>query len=175
MDYKEFRNKLLKTTVPKKAKVNNSWGVYDSYKYIRKNKWFDIGRPLKEKEFYGIIRGINNLLAEEVAKGREVVFPHRMGKLELRKIQRGVSIVDGKLKNTYPIDWNETVKLWYADEEARNNKTLLRREVDYAYHIKYNKFNADYENQSFYEFALNRFIRQALKNNILKGIIDTLW
>lgn len=175
MEYKEFRNKLLKTEAPKKAKINNSWGVYDAYKAIRKHQWYDIGRPLKEHEFYAIIRGINDLFAEEIANGKEMVFPGRMGKLELRKVQRGVSIVDGKLRNTYPINWDETIRLWYEDEEARKNKTLLRNESDYMYFVKYNKFGTIYENQSFYEFTLNRFIKKALKKNIEKGKIDTLW
>lgn len=175
MEYSEFRNELLKTRSPKKAKVNNSWGVYDAYKHIRKNRWYDIGRPLKEHEFYSIIRSINDLLAENVSNGEEVVFPYRMGKLELRKIKRGVSIVDGKLKNTYNINWADTIRLWYEDEEARKNKTLLRDESDYLYFIRYSKFNAIYENQCFYEFALNRFIKKALSKNIIEGKIDTLW
>jgi hypothetical protein len=175
MEYKEFRNKLLKTEVPRKAKVSNSWGVYDAYKAIRKHKWYDIGRPLKEKEFYSIIRGINDLLAEEIAEGKEVVFPGRMGKLELRKVERGVSIVGGKLKNTYHINWAKTIKLWFEDKEAMANKTLIRDETDYMYFVKYTKYDAAYENQCFYEFVLNRFVKIALKKNIQEGKIDTLW
>lgn len=175
MDYKEFNKIITKKGLPKKAKVTNSWGVYDAYKFIRKQKWYDIGRPLKEHEFYSIIRKVNDLLALEVSQGNEVVFPCRMGKLELRKIRRGVSIVDGKLKNTYPINWDETLRLWFEDEEARKDKTLLRNETQYVFHVKYNKFNANYENQCFYEFTLNRFIKLALKDNIKKGKIDALW
>lgn len=175
MEYKEFSNQIRKSRMPKQAKVRGSWGVYDAYKAIRKENWFDIGKPLKEHEFYSIIRGVNELFAEELSQGREMVFPNRMGKLELRKIKKGVSIVDGKLKNTYPIAWHDTIKLWFEDEEARRNKTLLRNETEIVYHVKYNKYNANYENQCFYEFTLNRFIKQALKRNIDKGKIDTLW
>ena len=39
----EFRRKVLKVDGPRKHKVRNSWGIYDAYKYTRKNKWFDIG------------------------------------------------------------------------------------------------------------------------------------
>lgn len=175
MDYQEFVSQVQKQRAPKQAKVRNSFGVYDCYKAIRKQKWLDIGRPLKEHEFYSIIRSINDLLAEELANGKEVVFPSRMGKLELRKFSNSVSLVDGKIKNTYPIDWENTLRLWFEDEESRNKKTLLRHESEYTFHIKYNKFAANYENQCFYEFSLNRFIKIALKNNILKGKIDTLW
>lgn len=146
MDYKEFRAKLIKTDVPRKPKVRNSWGVYDAYKHIRKKGWYDIGRPLKEHEFYSIVRGVNDLMAEEIVKGNIIKFPHNMGELELRKYKPEVKIVDGKLKIGYPVNWDKTIKLWYEDEEARINKTLLRHEPKYIYHIKYNKYHAMYDN-----------------------------
>lgn len=175
MDYKEFRAKLIKTDVPRKPKVRNSWGVYDAYKHIRKNGWYDIGRPLKEHEFYSIVRGVNDLMAEEIVKGNIIKFPHNMGELELRKYKPEVKIVDGKLKIGYPVNWDKTIKLWYEDEEARINKTLLRHEPKYIYHIKYNKYYAMYENQVFYEFEVNRFIKRALVGSINNGKTDTLW
>ncbi len=175
MDYKEFNTKVRRAGSHSKAKVNNSWGVYDSYKHIRKNGWYDIGRPLKEHEFYTIVRSVNNYLADEVANGNTITFPLRMGKLELRKMKRGASIVDGKLKINYPINWSETLKLWYEDAEAMKNKTLLREETKYVYHIKYCRHDATFENKTFYEFALNRFIKRALKENIKEGKTDTLW
>lgn len=175
MGYDEFTAEVCRKGKAKQAKVRGSWGVYDSYKHIRKNKWYDIGRPLKEGEFYSIIRKVNDIFADEVSKGETVVFPSRMGKLELRKSERGVSIVGGKLKVTYPVDWEGTLRLWYEDEEARRNKTLLRNENRWIYHVRYNKHDATYENKTFYEFTLNRFIKKALKDNIIKGGIDTLW
>lgn len=175
MGFEEFRDKIQKKSQKKHAKVRNSYGVYDVYKVIRKKKWFNIGRPLTEHEFYSIIREVNNLLAEEMAKGNTVVFPLRMGKLELRKRKAGAVISNGKLKVNYPVDWKETLLLWYRDEEAKANKTLIRNECNEVYYVKYNKHNATYENKCFYEFALNRFIKRALKDNIIKGKIDTLW
>lgn len=172
MNSKEFE--VQKAKGHKQARVRNSWGVYDAYKLIRKHQWFDIGRPLGEHEFYSIIRKVNKLAAHEIANGGEFIFPSRMGKLEIRKHIRGVSIVGGKLKNNYPIDWGGTLKLWDSDGEARRNKTLLRFEND-LFHIKYNKFPANFENKGFYEFDTNRFLKKALKENILKGKIDTLW
>ena len=175
MEFTEFVNEIQKKRQKGPFKVRNSWGIYAVYKHIRKNKWYDIGRPLKEHEFYSIIRGVNDLLAEELANGNTVHLPHRMGKLELRKHKNGVSIVNGKLKIKYPIDWSETMKLWFEDSEAKKNKTLLRRDNNQVYHIRYNKYDANYENKSFYEFTLNRFIKLALKDNINQGKIDALW
>lgn len=173
-DLNEFVGTITKRCTQKRAKIRNSWGVYDAYKAIRKNGWYSIGKPVKEHEFYSIIRKINKLAAEEISKGNEFVFPARMGKLEVRKSKRGVSIVDGRLRITYPIDWRSTLELWFQDSEAKKNKTLLRNEND-VYQVKYNKYNANYNNKEFYQFALNRQIKKDLKNNILKGEVNVLW
>lgn len=160
-----------------KGKVTNSFGAYDVYKLVRKHHWYNIGRPITEKEYYAIIRGVNDLLAEELKEGRTVIFPIRMGKLELRKFKVGAFISDGKLKITYPPDWTETLKLWYEDEEARKKKIILRQKNEYVYHIKYcTKGNdANYNNKGFYQFTLNTFIKRALSKNIKQGKIDAIW
>ena len=159
------------------GKVRNSIGVYDVYKAIRKHHWYNIGRPVTEKEFYAIIRSVNKLLAAEIALGNTVKFPYKMGKLELRKYPVGVKIKDGKLKITYPVDWNETLKLWYRDAEAERQKILMRKENPFVYFIRYctegNQCN--YPNKNYYQFATNTFIKKALNKNINKGKVDTLW
>ena len=175
MGFEEFRDKIQKKSQKGHAKIRNSYGSYDAYKAIRKKKWLNIGRPLTEHEFYSIIREVNNLLAEEVASGNTITFPSKMGRLELRKRMVGAKVSNGKLKITYPVDWKETLLLWYNDKEARQKKTLIRNEDNEIYHVKYCKHDATYENKCFYEFALNRFIKRALKDNIKKGKIDTLW
>lgn len=172
-DYKAFRREILSSRT--EGKVRNSIGVYTFYKMIRKHKWFNIGRPLKEHEFYNIIRSINNLLAEEIALGNSVNFPCRMGTLELRKYQPTARFVNGKLRLSYPIDWEKTLKLWYTDEEAKKNKILVRLEETDVYKIKYSKYKANYENKSFYEFSVNKGIKKSLKDNIKKGLVDTAY
>lgn len=156
-------------------KIRNSWGVYDAYKSLRKNHWFNIGRALTEHEFYTIIRSVNKLLADNIVNGETVIFPANMGMLELRKHPKGVSFVNGKLKNTYPIDWGSTKKLWESDEEERQKATLIRYETPNVYHVKYCRGCATYENKSFYQFKLNAHIKKRLKEKIINGETDTLW
>lgn len=99
-----------------------------------------------------------------------------MGRLELRKEYRGVYInEDGTMNITYPVDWKATLKLWFEDEEARNNKTLIRRTDQWVYRIYHDKWDATFNNKMFYDFTLNRYIKQKLKNNINKGIIDSVY
>lgn len=159
----------------KTFKVRNSFGVYDAYKYIRKQGWYNIGRPLKEGEFYAIIRGINNLLAEELLKSQEIKFPASMGRLEMIKYEVGASFKEGQLKVTYPVDWMETWKLWHRDNAAFQEKALVRHTNNWVYRIRYVKDKANYTNKQFYLFTLNSKLKKRLSQNIKNGKIDTLW
>lgn len=168
----DFRKKVLKLDKPRQHKVNNSLGVYDAYKWIRKNKWLDIGRPITEHEFYTIIRQVNNLLAENFLKGRDIVLPHRLGTIELRKYETKMSFNNGKLHTNLPIDWDRTLKLWAEDEEAYKEKMLVKVEEKEIFKIFYNKGKANYNNKSFYEFEVNRDLKRRLKQRIKDGLID---
>ena len=54
----DFRKEVLKVNKSRVHKVNNSLGVYDAYKWLRKNKWLDVG-PISEHDYYTIIRTVN--------------------------------------------------------------------------------------------------------------------
>ena len=168
----DFRKKVLKLDKPRQHKVNNSLGVYDAYKWIRKNKWLDIGRPITEHEFYTIIRQVNNLLAENFLKGRDIVLPHRLGTIELRKYETKMSFNNGKLRTNLPIDWDRTLKLWAEDEEAYKEKMLVKVEEKEIFKVFYNKGKANYNNKSFYEFNVNRDLKKRLKQRIKEGKLD---
>ena len=171
--YKDFKSAIQGLQNTRTHKITNSLGVYDAYKYLRKNKWFNIDRPLTEHEFYQIIRRINNYLAEELINGNDIIFPNRMGKLELRK-RNSLPVIDkkGNIKVTYAIDWDSTLKLWYDDEGAFNNKTLVKFPEKSIFRVKYNKSTANYENKSFMEFQVNRNIKTRLKQKIKNNEID---
>lgn len=171
--YKDFKSAIQGLQNTRTHRITNSLGVYDAYKYLRKNKWFNIDRPLTEHEFYQIIRRVNNYLAEELVNGNDIIFPNRMGKLELRK-RNSLPVIDknGSLKVTYAIDWDNTLKLWYEDEEAFNNKTLVKIPERNIFRVKYNKDTANYENKSFMEFQVNRSIKTRLKQKIKNNEID---
>lgn len=168
----DFRRSILKVDGPRKHKVNNSNGVYQAYKYIRKNKWFDIGRPLTEHEFYTIVRQVNNYLADELLHGHDITLPHRLGRIELRKYDARITINDGVLKTSLPVDWDRTLKLWSEDEEAYKERTLVKMEEKEIFKVFYNRRNANYENKSFYEFEVNRDLKRRLKQKIKSGAID---
>ena len=172
MTYEEFKSEVQHLSSPRKHKVTNSIGVYSAYKWIRKNRWLNIGRCLTEHEFYSIIRKVNDYLADSFLHGNDIKLPHRMGRIELRKYDVRVSFDGEKVKTNLPIDWDKTLKLWYEDEEAYKEKTLVKVEEKEIFKVYYNKQLADYNNQVFYEFNVNRELKKRLKQRIKEGKLD---
>lgn len=168
----EFRRKVLKVDRPRKHKVRNSWGIYDAYKYTRKNKWFDIGQPVTEHQFYSIIRKINNYLADLLLQGHDIELPCRMGTIEVRKYDASISIKDGKVRSNLPVDWDRTLKLWSEDEEAYKERTLIKVEEKEIFSVFYSRTRANYKNKSFYEFRPNRQLKLRIKKRIKMGELD---
>ena len=171
MSYEEFRKEILKVDKPRNHKVKGSYGVYDAYKYIRKNKWYGL-EPFTEHEFYTIIRGINKELANYLSIGGTIKLPYGMGKIMLIKVSAKVKFKEGKLVNTKPIDWDKTLKLWYKDRECKDSKILVRVDTKNKFKIIYDKSRARYKNKTLFSFLPNRELKIKLKENIQEGIVD---
>lgn len=168
----EFRRKILKVNGPRKHKLSNSFGVYHAYKHIRKNKWFNIGKPVSEHDFYNIIRTVNNYLAELLSMGYDIKLPCQMGRLEIRKYAASISCRNNKLVTNLPIDWDRTLKLWAEDEESYQKRILIKMEEKEIFKVYYNRSKANYANKSFFAFDVNRELKKKLKYNIKEGRID---
>ena len=172
MDEKEFRAQVLKLNEPRTHRVSGSLGVYDAYKWVRRNKWLNIGKPISEHDFYSVVRLINNNLADQLVNGTDINLPHRLGRLEVRKNAASITIKDGKVKTNLPIDWDATLKLWFEDEQSYHDKTLVKQDQQEIFRVIYNRSKADYTNKSFYQFDLNRDIKKRLKQQIREGKLD---
>jgi hypothetical protein len=168
----DFRKAILKVNGPRVHKVRNSWGIYDAYKYIRKNKWLDIGIPLTEHQFYHIVRVINDSFADNLISGHDIIFPCKMGKLEVRKYDARITFNNGKVKTNLPIDWDRTLQLWSEDEETYKERTLIKMEEKEIFKVYYNRIKADYNNKSLYEFSVNRDLKRRLNKRIKSGNFD---
>ena len=170
--YKDFKLAIQGLQNTRTHKITNSLGVYDAYKYIRKNKWLNIGRPLSEHEFYSIIRKVNEYLADSLLRGHDIILPHKMGRIEVKKYEARITLEGNKVKTNLPIDWDRTLKLWYEDEESYKNKTLIKMEEKEIFKVCYNKSKADFNNKSFYQFDINRDLKRRLKQQIKNGALD---
>ena len=172
MSFQEFRKSILKTKNKRHHSIKGSLGVRDAFKWCQKNKWPGINTVLKESEFYKIIRTVNKLIAEELMQGHDVKFPQRMGQLEVRKYETYVKLKDGKIKTNRGIDWNATLQLWYQDEEAKENKILIKSEDLESFTILYNRAVANYNNKTLYQFKPHRALLLAVKKAGKEGFID---
>ena len=168
----DFIKDLKKVSQPRKISVTNSYGVKDAFRAIRKSKWANIGQPVTEHQFYAIIRKINDKLAKNLTNSQEVKFPYKMGHLIIRKYPRKVWLKDGQLKTNLPVDWQATLKLWYEDEEARENKTLIRGSMHEIFKIHYDKGPSDYINSWYYEFRANRNLKVTIAKKASQGVLD---
>lgn len=169
----EFKKRIKKVNQPREYKVRNSLGVYDGYKYYRKNKPDSKEYVLTESQYFAIIRKINLLLGDELLIGNDVKLPKSMGTIEIRKYDRRVMLgTDGKVHTNLPIDWDKTLKLWYEDGEAFKDKTLIRIDKSEIFKIYYNKELANYNNNSYYELLFNKDLKIRLKQKIKEGRID---
>lgn len=166
-----FRKKILKVDKPRIHKVNNSLGVYDAYKWLRKNKWLDVG-PVSEHDFYAIIRTMNKALADNFLHTGSIKLPERMGEISLRKYPVKIVLKNGKIQTNLPIDWDATLSLWSEDKDSYNNRVLIRAEERELFKVLYDKSKAIYNNKSFYKFELNRDIKVSLKRKLKDGLLD---
>lgn len=172
MNYEDFIKEVKKVNKKREYKISNSWGVYDGFKYYRKNKPNKPEYILKEVQYFAIIRKVNNILSDLLANGEDIIFPYRMGGLELRKYKPEVRLDGNKVKISAPIDWNRTLKFWYEDKESFKNKTLLKAEEKEIFKVFYNRGVANYPNKVFYQFKVNRGLKQKIKENIKENRID---
>lgn len=171
-DYLEFIHSVRKLKEPRVHKVKNSYGVYDGFKYYRKNKPKESKYVLTESQYFSIIRKVNKLLGEQLVNGEDVKLPCRLGRLEIRKFNAKITLDNGKLETNLPVDWDRTLKLWYEDSESYKSKTLVKIEEKELYKVYYNKGTANFVNKSFYQFNINRELKKKLKQNIKDGKLD---
>jgi hypothetical protein len=54
MTLEEFRYNTLKLDKPRVHRIRGSWGIYDGYKYYRKNKPKDPKYVLSESQYFSI-------------------------------------------------------------------------------------------------------------------------
>ena len=170
MDKKEFISNILKLG-SRKHRVSNSNGSKEAWRWLKKNKWLGLP-PITEGNFGMIINEINKKYQEYLCQSRDVKFPHGLGRLELRKYKTDVKIVNGKIVNNMPIDWKETLNLWYEDEESKAKKQLVKRNPGYVFSIYYNRIGTTFKNRLFYQFFPTRALKVRLKELINQGRVD---
>jgi nucleoid DNA-binding protein len=164
---RDFKTSIKRSNTKKEHKITASLGMREAFRYYTKKS-----KSLSEKDFRRVVRYINSILQESLALGEDINLPCRMGRLELRKFKTSVSFKDGKMITNLPIDWDETLNLWYEDKESFKEKRKVRMEVPEVFRVYYKKSTANYNNKSFFTFKVNRDLKQKLKTNIINKKVD---
>lgn len=167
-----FIDNIKKVREKRNHKIKNSYGVQDAYKYYKKIRPKNNQFNLTQTQYSQIIREINNLLILSFLQGNNINFPKRMGTLYLVKNTTKLYNKKGKLRNTYPINWKKTLELWETDQEAYNNRSLVKDITKQVFKVKYDKSKANYLNKSVFDFKINRAFKLKLKECIIENKID---
>lgn len=163
---------VSKKSKKRKFKISGSFGTKHAWRWIKKNKWLNIGYPITEKQFGIIVKTINKHLINKFLQGSDIIFPHNLGRLELIKYKSKVYFEGDKIKTNRPIDWKQTRELWDKDEKCRKEKILIRFDSPYLYRINYKKPSKGFKNQSFIQFTPCRDLKLKLKDKIINNQID---
>ena len=167
MTEQEFFSKIRRVNDTRIYTFTNSYTVRDYYYYFKR-----FNKNLTELQFSTALRAIFKVLFNNLINSRDAVLPN-LGKLDVRKMEREIKIVDNKVVTNLPINWDETLRLWYNDESSRKKKTLVRCDSDKVFSINYNKRNARYKNKEFIKFKTSRKLKLALKKAIIENNLDS--
>jgi hypothetical protein len=170
--------KMTQQTTEIQNRIHRSKADYGVNDYYRAFKAANKESTITRKAYGQIIKEYNSFLRDGLStKGRDILFPKRMGRAELRKSKTEVKIdVDGKIINNLPVNWKETRKLWLENERAREMKIKIRftneHTDSHTFKITYLKSKADFKNKSLYTIKFNRQLKRDLSQSIFKGKID---
>lgn len=172
MTLKEFRDSRI-SGHRGKGRVSNSYGVYDYYKFYRKNREKGPRWSITEGEYYALIRQVNQILATELIEKGRLELPFKMGLVEYRKVPRTVyQDKDGHYKSNVKINWDKTFELWYNDEQAYKDKTIVKYDTEDIAKNLYVKTKADFPNKWFYTFLPQKEISIAFIKRRPNGFSD---
>lgn len=170
--FKEFTNKLLKRG-SNKHRNTNSYGIREAHLFYTAN------RPQKDKfilskaTYSKIISRVNSLLVDMLLQGHDIILPHRMGKIEIRRVEDKVTLVDGKIVTNRSVDWVTTHKYWYDNPTARESKQLIYfMDTTPKLSLRYSKGSAYYTNKNFFGIRWNRALRKRLAVKAKARLLD---
>lgn len=146
-------------------KIKTDFGMPDYYKFYKKL----VENPVDKKTYNDIITdfnlGLQGLIIEE---NFIYQLPHINFELLLKKEKRVPRIVDGKLINNLPINWQATNALWKRDQEAKDKKLLVRlsnaHSSGFVFRIYCKKFRSSLKSRGLYKWTTARpFARKLSK------------
>lgn len=158
-------------------KIKSDINTPEQYKYYIEHNCKD-----KESLFYISKKDYTDFLKlffdefidEVLYSNTEMSLPFHTGCITVRKYEQRIKIKDGKVISHLPVNWDATLKLWDVDEEAKENKQLVRfiNKNNLIYKFVYIKSRAKFKNKYFYWFKPTRTNKIKLANAIRENQIN---
>lgn len=150
-----------------KKKIQSDYGMNDYYLFYKNTYDSEITKAVFNK----VVTQFNEKLIDLILnESFEYTLPHLGLSLTIRKDKRSPKLVNGKVVNNAPVDWVLTKKLWANNEEAKQNKVLVRylnnHTNGYVFRIYCKKFGAQLKNRSIYKFKPSRKFQRSLSARI---------
>lgn len=144
------------------------YGLTD-YRNFYKEKY---DSEIEAKEYSGILRKFNKALIELIVnESLTYMMPYLLFEVSIKKIRRRPRIVDGKLVNPNPINWQATNKLWDENEDAREKKLLVRynnfHSSGYVFRVYCKKFKSKLKYRSHYKIKTNKEFKLKIRDRIM--------
>lgn len=150
-----------------KNKIKVHYGLPNYYKYY-KTKHKD---GVSSVKYNKVISEFNLEVINLILNNNLEYYISNIGfMISVRKSKRKPKIVNGKLYNTVPVDWNTTKKLWATDEEAKEKKIIVRfnnsHTSGYVFSIRLIKTGLGFKNKKYYKFKAARDFARDLSKRI---------
>lgn len=155
--------------------ATNSYDTKDFYRGYIKGLGKDSKYFVSERKYGEILRVTNDILTGKLLDGYQVVFPYNFGSMQIESFKESFKIVDGKIRTSMMVDWNETLKLWYEDEECRKNKTLVRKDRGGRYcTLRYHRSNGRLQHKKYLYFMPCRRLTNIINKKMEEEGLDVL-
>lgn len=162
------------TQETRKHRIKSHYGASNFYAYYKKTNEDAVPQTIYSK----VIKEYNSFVRDNISlKGNSYTIPVGMGLIEIRKQKVEISFnEDGTIKNTLPVNWQETRKLWQDNPEAKEKKIKIRFVNDHSdgftFKLNYIRSRANYKNKSIYRIRFNRQMKRQLSKSIFANKID---
>jgi len=174
IEFSEFIKKVKKVDQPRNHKVKNSIGTKSAYEYYRRNKPKEKEFVLSYNDYSSIVNEMNTLWVDKLLSKGELLLPEGLGHIKISKLETRVTIdSNGRLRTTRPVDMASTLKLWYEDKDAYENKVKLRFDDEYRFKITHSTRKSKFKNCTYFKFQPNRNLKQKMRRLIESGNFDT--
>lgn len=155
MTFEEFYTVTLNKRGAKgPSKISNSYGIIDYYKYYREHSKHKVNDKLYRKILQAIDKECETFFLED----RVLHFPCGLGNVQIQKIP-----FKRNVKKPQAVDWKETLKLWYEDEDAHKKKIKILKEIKDIILFTYSKGKRFYSATRFVCLDVSRGFKKKVQ------------